>query len=58
MDEREIDLILATCGSWELFRCVFLGAEKVERNIILVTENPAIMPRRNVKQIAGSHFDN
>ena len=37
---------------------VFLCAEKVERNIILITENPAIVPRRDVKQIAGSHFDN
>jgi len=37
---------------------VFLCAEEVERNIILITENPAIVPRRDVKQIAGSHFDN
>ena len=37
---------------------VFLCAEEVERNIILITENPAIMPRWDVKQIAGSHFDN
>jgi hypothetical protein len=52
------DLKTLMAGSWDLSHCVFLCAEKVERNIILITQNPAIMPRWDIKQIAGSHFDN
>ena len=37
---------------------VFLCTEEVERNIILIAQDPAIVPRWDVKQIAGSHFDN
>jgi hypothetical protein len=51
-------MLTETSCSWQLSRCVSLCAEEVERNIILIAENPAIMPRWDVKQIAGSHFDN
>jgi hypothetical protein len=36
---------------------VFFSAEEMEGNVWFAADDPAVVARWNVKQIAGSHFD-
>src|SRR5438132_3879170 len=36
---------------------VMVGAEEVQRDVGLIADNPAVVPRRNVKDIASAHFE-
>ncbi len=43
--------------SVRLRNCVVLAAEDVQRDVRLVTDDPAVMTRRNVEEVAGAHHD-
>ena len=37
--------------------CVVCGAEQMNRNVRLVTEDPTVVSRRNIEKIARTKFD-